>query len=246
MTLQKEFHHIQDIIGNIPGAVNVLFEAHYWGQFRLLTNGAEAFPDPEGFILLAQSQSPPYDTWLLLDLEKQKIVLREGDNKTTPLVGFSIEEFLGSREDFQKRLLQSPPPFVFDHRLPLAQLLSPDRFVITAIDDPEFFETIEGYYALLQIIAQLTEQDLLFTDIKGQQNGIKKSLQLTKGTKEWTIALNKELFDNDIIHGLNDILVELGVSDYVLSTSISEGMKMVVMKLNGEEFMTLKRMGLLI
>ncbi len=246
MSLKKQFVQIIEHLDNISGNLNVLFEAHYWGRFRLFTNNAEAFPDQQGLIPLAQIQSPPFDQWLLLDTEQEKIVLRESDSDRPQLVAYSLEEFFGDLQQMKNQIAQGKNPVSFDQRQRLSQLLSPEDFLITSINDPEFFEELSGYYELLRLLGELTQGDLSFDQVSGTEKGLEKTFLLKKGAQQWTVKTHRALFDNAIIHQLNAILKELGLNDYRVSTSINEEMRMVLMKLGVKDFALLERMGLLV
>lgn len=246
MSLQKQFIQIVEHLDKIPGKLSIFFEAHYWGRFRLLTNNAEAFPDQQGFIPLAQIQSPPFDQWLLLDTENNRIVRRESDAEQHQLVAYSLNEFFGDPQQLQASIATGEHPYFFDRRQKLSTLLSKSDFIITEINDPEFFEELSGYTDLFRILGELTQGDLLFDKISGEENGMKKTFHLEKGARQWSIQLHRELFDNAVIHQLNDILLDCGIKDYRLSTSINEEMRMVVMKLGDQDFALLERMGILV
>lgn len=246
MPLQEEFDRIQRHLHNIPGAVSVFFEAHYWGKFRLLTNAAELFPDPSGWIPLAQSQFPPFNHWLLVDTAENRILMREGDEEAITPIAASLSEFLGPWETFTKMVANNPTQAYFNQRRSLTELLPPTQFLTTPINDPEFFEDLQGYFSLLDFCKQLSNSLLDFTQISGLEEGRKKILQLHKGEQKWTITLDKDLYDNQFLVQLNAILPELGEQELRLFSSVSEEMRMVLLLLNSAQQERLDRMGLLI
>jgi len=73
-----------------------------------------------------------------------------------------------------------------------------------------------------------------------------KEIYLKLGPKTYTILLNKELFDNKVVEGLNEILIDLKITSFRFSFTINEQMNMVLLKLKEEEFNLFQRMGLLL
>jgi len=156
-----------------------------------------------------------------------------------------IDEFLGPPNIVADSI--TTERIYFDKRKKLEELLQPDLYLSTGINDPEYFEEIENYIELVHQFAQLSNQQLSFDSIKGIEKERRlKELHLKKAKKEWTITLNKELFDNQFLLSINKILKDQKIKDYQFATTINESMEMVLLKLSTEQYSLLERMGLLV
>ncbi len=245
MNLEQAYQKRLTQLNNIDQRVNVFFEAHYWGRFRLLTNEVELFSDPQGYRPIAQIQSPPYDQWLLLDPERKQIVIRQGDTEEPIFIAQQLTEFW-SDADWEEALNSKAQEFYFDRRESLAQILPSDAWLITPFTDPEDFEELKAYRELLEYIEQITQGLVNFDEIKGKEKGIQKTLVLRRGERTWSIALNNVLFDQVFIDQLNQIIIQEQISERQLATSISPELAMVLLWIDTDQGQQILQRGLLL
>ncbi|MEO0777323.1 MAG: hypothetical protein AAFW73_16270 [Bacteroidota bacterium] len=245
MNLEQAYQQYLLQLENIPHRVNVFFEAHSWGRFRLLTNEVELFSDPQGYRPFAQIQSPPYDQWLLLDPTREHILLRHGDDADPVAVATSLEEFW-TPSDWEGAVAAAQPEFYFDRRVSLEQLLPPDSFLHTPFRDPEAFETPEAYVQLLQLVAQVSQQSVAFDEVHPEIRGHQQVFRLRRTDRTREIIVSRTLFDQDFIHQLNQLIGELALSDRRLATSISPDLTMILLWLLPDQRARLQSRGMLL
>lgn len=236
--LQKT-HHIQ-------------FEAHYWGKFELLPIDFQLLQDKsDESILLPIAQkvndptiqffyNPKKQQYFVPDFFDQAIAFEENDFWDQQPINLKIDST-------EKTTLEQKSVLYFDKRKPLEDLLESQEYLITSISDPEHFENIEAYFDLLTLLQQLSKDRVQFDEVSGKAiSESQKEIILKKGTKFWQVNLNRELFDNDFIIRINEIMLEWGINDFRFASTVNKQMQMVLLKLNEEKFALLKRMGMLI
>jgi hypothetical protein len=221
--------------------LDITFEAHYWGRFQLT-----AMPDTwdlYGQIPYPIARSIGYGprVSLMYDPPSQNIFL---SNQPHRPIASSAEAFF----DLEKIQNVIPDhPLYFDRREKLEDLLSPAEYSTTEINDPEHFESVAAYLELIPIFEQLSNGDLFFTQKTGKQiSPFQKEIMLGSEMKNKFITLDKELFDNQFIISLNEILVEKGIQNYCFAMTINPEMYLVLLKLSPAKFKLLEQMGLLV
>lgn len=221
--------------------LDITFEAHYWGRFQLV-----AMPDTwdlYGQIPYPIARSIGYGpkVSLMYDPPSQNIFL---SNQSHRPIASSAEAFL----DLEKIQNVNPGHLLyFDRRKKLEDLLSPEEYFTTEINDPEYFEEVSAYLELISLFERLSGGDLFFPQKTGKQiSSSQKEIKLGSEMKNKFITLEKELFDNQFIISLNEILVEKGIQNYCFATTINPEMYLVLLKLSPAKFKLLEQMGLLI
>lgn len=219
----------------------ITFEAHYWGTFQL-TALPESW-DVYGQIPYPIARSVGFGpkVSILYDPPSGHLFL---SNQSERPIAFSAEEFFDVDQvsSANKNQVQH-----FDLRKSLEGLLSPTDYLITNINDPEQFEEVRAYLELVEQFEELAAGDILFSGKTGRTIADhQKEIILSSGKKSWQIDIQKELFDNQIVDSLNEILQEKEISAYRFATTINPKMRMVLLKLSPEKYDLLDRMGLLV
>lgn len=135
----------------------------------------------------------------------------------------------------------------FDQRKKLSELLNESEFLVTDINDPEYFEEAKAYLELIGALVKLSDGHLAISNckIKTDTHNL-KIIEINTAKKSYSVVLKKILFDEEIISTLNKILVDENINDFIFSSTINEDLKMVLLKLNPEKYQVLNRMGLLV
>lgn len=225
----------------LTNKLQITFEAHYWGTFQLtaLPNEWDVYgqiPYPIGRSL---SHGPQVS--LMYDPPSGYLFL---SNQSERPIALSTEAFF----DLDQINAWSPGESLhFDRRKKLEEILTPEEFIITAINDPEHFEDVSAYLELIHKFEELSHKDLSFSHKSGKElAGHQKEIHLKEEGNSWIIQVEKELFDNQVIFSLNEMLKEKGIIAYSFATTINPEMYMVLLKLSTEKYEMLERMGLLV
>ncbi len=215
----------------------VYFEVHYWGKFQLLASPVKAGE----WLQVAEKVTYGPPVFLLLSPTSGLFSL---STKPDFSIAESWDEFLD--EEIQGESFEGSSIY-FDKRKKLEELLSAGDYFTTEINDPEYFEEVEAYMEVIEICEKMSGGELHFQAKSGRHvSEYKKEIYLHTAEKQYFITLSKELFDNEIIHGLNRILEDRGTDNYRFSSTINGELKMVILKLTADKFRELEGMGLLI
>jgi hypothetical protein len=219
----------------------ITFEAHYWGAFKLISHPDEwdlygQIPYP-----IARSVGFGAKVAMLYDPPSGKVFL--SNHKEKPIAA-STDAFF----DLEKvKTWDGKESLYFDKRKSLEDLLSPEEFMITDINDPEHFDEVESYVELVEAFEKLAAGDIQFTEVKVTYvKGHEKEVLLKTDEISVEFRMFKELFDNKIVGAINMMLADHGIGAYQFATSINPDMYMVLLKLSPEKYEELDQMGLLV
>lgn len=219
----------------------ITFEAHYWGAFQLTSHPEEwalygQIPYP-----IARSVGFGAKVALLYDPPSGKIFL---SNRQERPIAASTDAFF----DMEKvKAWDGKESLHFDKRRPLEDLLSPENYVITEINDPEHFDEVESYVELVETFEKLAAGDIHFTEVKVRYvKGHEKDVLLKTNERSVEFRMSRELFDNKIIEAINMMLSDHGIDAYQFATSINPDLYMVLLKLSPEKYEQFDQMGLLV
>jgi len=225
---------IQDIIHQIlleADRKQVQFHAHFWGKFDLVE---EVISDGHHYI--ATGSSSYLDR--RLSYTEGNIFLHR-NNEVPLLIAEDLSLFFNNPIIYNDIL-------VFDARPSYESLFTAQQMYVSEFRDPEDFEEVEAYDNLIKGIDNHFDRVFGITGINGEENGQAKNIQIQMDNFNWVIKIQKELFDLEVLHSLNRLLQQKGITSDKLYLSIDPNMFMVILKLDQDTLEMSTKMGLIV
>jgi len=223
----------QDFIQKINSEAEfpVQVYAHYWGKFNLVENYTQSDQT-----IFAEVASTAFHRFLSFKGDKVYILTEEA---APLLLTHGIASLFKSSKIVGGKL-------VYDARLSYHNIFSPQQMYVSDFRDPEDFEEVDAYVDLIKGIDAHFGNIFGIKNIVSEESGQIKKLGLELSEQKWDIKLERELFDLDLLHSLNQLLIESGKGEESLHLSINPEMYMVILKLDNERLGEIRNMGLIV
>lgn len=221
---------IQKTLDNAAG-IPVQFHAFYWGKFDLLDiHNTER----ESIFAIASSQALDFK----LSHREGKIYLHQSDLEPI-LIAEGIDVLFRNPQRYRDQL-------IYDARSGFEELFTPAQMYISDFRDPEDFEEVDAYLDLIKGINKHFDSLFGLLHIEGKEIGHHKRIHLQLEDIEWTIDIEKELFDTQVLLSLNQLLLAKGLHNETLHLSIDPQMNMLILKLDQPALESATRMGIIV
>lgn len=207
------------------------FHAFFWGKFSLAP-----IREKEGYTFFAQADSAALD--FELSYKEEQVYLHSEDAQAQ-LLTENVEELFSNP-------IHHPEYTLYDNRPSLSDLFPKENIYKSDFKDPEDFEELEAYVEFIQGIDNYYQGLIGINTITTSEENDERTISLDTKYGKLKIQIERELFDLDVLHTLNEFIKDNAKRESTLHLTIDAQMYMLTLLLDKADLAKAKRIGLIV